>query len=387
MAITINTIRTYTPANNDNYIVATSTNSGQPNFRLNLKVETFNGSTYDERFVGLVPTRADGNIVFNLKKVLRSLVIQSLETVKHTSTFMANLGIAQIRVSAQEYYGTPAQLQGSASQQTFQVFAGWLDSYVNASFIPNDVLISSGNTGKWLAATTVQDARLSQRLFLSALVDAYTSVFERIQIVSYIGTTVFATHNLTVSGITSKFFTFGFTLGGLNALTSATIINDNVTKVTFQAQTSAGVNKSNIYTVNVVRCPNKYEQYTLFWCNTFGAPQSMTMNGRPVNRYQGSRETAEFQDGNVATGSWAFNSLTGGNETINIERKTRYLLNTGLIDVYEFNRLKDALTSYPLAILIGTNLFNCTLVTSDMEEERQFPNPSNYQLEIELNKF
>jgi hypothetical protein len=387
MAITINSIRSYTPANNDNYIVATSTNSGQPNFRLSLKVETFNGSTYDERFTALVPTRSDGNIVFNLKKILRTLVNQSLESAKHFSTFMGNTGVAQVRVSAQEYYGTPASLQGSASQQTFNVFAGWLDSYVNASFVPNDVLVSSGNTGKWLASTTEQDARPNQRLFLSGLIDAYTSVFERIQIKTYVGNTLSGTHNLTVSGISSKFFVFGFRLDNLNTLTSSTIFNDNITKVTFQGQTLGGVDKTNIYTVNVVRCPNKHDVYTLYWCNVFGAVQSMAMNGRPVNRVVGQRETAEFVDGGVITGNWGYNPLTGGEETINIERKNRYLLNSGLLSVNEFKRLKDCLTSYPLALQIGSTLFNCTLITSDLEEERQFPNPSNYQLEVELSKF
>jgi len=384
MAITINSLPSFTPSFNDNYIVATSTNSAEPNFRLNLKVEVYNGSTYDLAFEALVPQRPDGNIIYNLKSVLRDITRQSIGNVLQAFTFEGNEGINQIKISVQEYYGDPPSLEGSVSDQVFQTFAGWVSEY--NSFDPASFVITDSTSGKWLHKTTSQDARLDQLITLSALVEDYSDGLERIQIKSYTNTGLLITHNLTVSGTTSKFFAFNFKLSGLNLLTSATIITDDVVRVEFQGQTSAGVNKTDIHTINIIRCPNKYDIVTLFFCNIYGAFQSFSMEGRPVERYMGEREHAEFQDGDVSAGDWAKSRIMGGSEAINIERKNRYLLNSGLISVSEFNRLVDILQSYPLAAEINGELFNCILLTSDLTEDAEFPLPSNYQLEIELSK-
>jgi len=388
MAITNNTLKTVTFSGNNNVIVATSTNNAQPNFRLSVKVELWNGSSYDTVTSQLVPKRPDNNIVYNLEGVFRAIAKNSLLQALQTSFNVSLSTLYQIRVRLQEYYGTTPQLEGSVVDQVIRIFPATFNEYRFPAFVPNDILITASNAGRFLKSVSGQTLRLDQHFTLELISNIATSSNVRLVITSgdknnqTIGSyqiNPILTENATLRQ------SILLTLNTLNSLSlesgSQPIITDDVHFLNF----SSTALTSN-YIVNIDRSCSKHAIHTLFWLNSFGALESLSCTGRPINQFENERETAMLDSGMVSGGNWVESPLSGGIETIYTMQKTVYRLNTGLLSENDMIRLTEIGKSRSIALKIGSEIFNCELLSLPFVIDNDFPNPTNYTIDVALSK-
>lgn len=389
MAITNNTLKTLTFSGNNNVIVATSTNNNQPNFRLSVKVELWNGTTYDVVTSQLVPKRPDNNIVYNLEGVFRAIAVNSLSQALQISLLVQLSTLFQIRVTLQEYYGSTPSLQGATSQQVIRVLPATFNEYKFSAFTPNDILVTAANAGKWLKTVTSQSLRLDQHFTLENITNIGSGTGAVIQIKTYdFSGVLIDTYNLSSLFLENAFYRNSvlLTLNSLNALTLSSgtqpIITDNVNSVTFSVTTA----NTPPFQVLIDRSCSKFDIYTLFWANSFGALESLACTGRPISSFENERETAFFDSGDVSGGNWVEDNLNGGTETIYTMQKKVFRLNTGLLSANDMLRLSEIGKSRYIAIKIGSDVFNCELLTLPFQIDSDFPNPTNYSIDVAISK-
>jgi hypothetical protein len=258
------------------------------------------------------------------------------------------------------------------------------------SYAFTDWIAASTNTGKWLEMSTKQR-------YISTY-DHYASIFTTsvvlgvLEISTYdkggnLIQTATITNTVSTNNNDDRLLQFNLNSTLINAATLASgsqpVISSDVDYFTVSWKIS-GTLRSNVYTFEVDNCFINHDVYTLYWFNQFGSLQSFACNGKPYTELSTTDEMAAFEGGQVSSGDWLISTVKGGDEKIWTENKEKLRLNTGLIDVDEFNRIREMIKSPVAFVRTPDGIFNCKIENSSLRSEENFPAPDNYEINVTI---
>lgn len=413
MSVTIlSQASSHTPANNNQYIVASSTNASQVNFKYRVTVQ-INDGTYDADTVLRIPKRPDNSkLYFNPQNIAEAYVKSSFRK-DETNFFNPNPSIPsafkKITVGINEEYGSPVSGFGGASA-TYYIWNGSEDSLDFADYVystttrSRDLTLSPSLTDtihynqKNLIKTWHRGFSTRDNRYL--LITAYDSSGNTLQEVVlenplYNVTTFYSNNYLSLN--ISPWGLNNYTGVVTSILNAVPTIPTNTAQYTMFFYSVAPVISnisSNLYTVNISPLCSRYSRYVLHFLNSEGNYDSHTFN--LLSRNNTDKETSQYkQIPYTLTAANKYRYEKGTNDTIiyNTVLTNKWTLNSDWIDDTKADWLRDlfaspdvkleneagviisvkcAEKSYETKKQVNDKLFNITIeIENNLQDNRQ----------------
>jgi len=309
MAVTIHSQPgTHTPGYNEQYFVASSSNSNQTGFRYVVAV-TVGSDTITER----INKRPDnGQLYFDPSKIVQSYLDKTFETTLDVPDY-AEDSIIYVTVGITEEYGSPVSGFAGASGSYYAWNAAYTVHdfkefvYSGASSVALDLTLApsytdtininhnylykiwhkgfSTNTLYWMYIEAWDTSGLPVMLQSATIRTQFTNYADYRQ-------------NLVMANIAPTSLNrmeLSLPAGYVNKITNpgGDVIPSNTSYYTVTWQTSGGTQASNTYTVNINSMCYKYDRYVLYFLNRLGNYDSFTFN--LLNRKTSEKKTSEYK--------------------------------------------------------------------------------------------
>ena len=280
----------FTPAYNEITTICTSTNSEEPNFKVQVIVKDKDSNTLSTQ---LYPARPNGDIIIDVANVVQSQLAseQILYLLPAASGWgwQKELNTQQeYTITFQEWLGTTPAVTGAVSTGVRHVFNGSLryDEYID--FDDADYLLILNDTKKFLTAqptTRVIRDDESTSITMISDGDATANTIASLQIKTYTGTTLTQTATITNSldpnsDNDNKCLSIMAGTRDLNNSTLATgsqpLITAAITSYTVQVLDGNGATSSELLTYNIDTDCSKYTATRLHFLNRLGGLDSFT---------------------------------------------------------------------------------------------------------------
>ena len=364
MAVTIVSFaQTHTPAYNNQYLVASSTNAAQTNFKYVVTVE-INGGTSVENTTLEVPPRPDnGFLYYNPQRIARS----SIKTEFHkdeTTFFIPSLTqpseLKKVTVGIDEKYGSPVSGFGGVSSSYFI----WNASYKNLSFA--DYVYSTTTSAKdlTLVPSLIDTIKYEQKYLFKTwhkgfstrdlrylYIESFDSSNNTIQVVTFENpsyTVGAGSYNRNFLSLNVSPYGINNFSGTITAKTNIGIDNipSNAAKYTMYFLDSSPAISSNTYTVNIDTMCSKFSRYVLHFLNTYGNWDSFTFN--KLSRYNTDKDSDMFKKIPYSLNSvnkYTYDKSVNDTVVYNTVLTNKMTLNSNFINETQASWFWDLLTS------------------------------------------
>lgn len=309
MSVTIlSTAQAHTPVYNNQNLVASSTNSAQPNFKYVVTVQ-INDGLYSDDVKLKIPARPDNSkLYFNPQKVVESYVFSSFYT-GISDFFFPNPSIPssfkKVTIGVNEEYGMPVSGFGGASGSYF-VWNGAYDSLDFADYVYSTSSVSKDLT---LSPNLTDTIYYDQRYLFKTWHRGFSTNDNRYLTIKSYNSANALIQNLVIE---NPFYSIGIYYSnnyiGLNCspyalnnffgvIISASSPGLNIplatSYYTLEFSNTSSVVSSNIYTVNIKTCGSRYKKYALHFLNKLGNYDSFTFD--LLNRYNTDKNTDMYK--------------------------------------------------------------------------------------------
>jgi hypothetical protein len=366
MSVTIlSTPGTHTPARNNQYIVASSTNAAQVNFKYKVTVQ-INDGTYDLDTVLRIPKRPDNSkLYFNPQNIAESYVKSSFQKDK-TDFFYPTPSVPspfkKITVGIDEEYGSPVSGFGGASA-SYYIWNGALDDLDFADFTYSTTTKSRDLA---LSPSLIDTIHYDQKNLLKTWHRGFSTRDNR-----YLIITAFDSSGATIQEtvIENQFYSIGAFYSnnyislnvspwGLNnfsgvivSKTSAfdPVIPTNTAQYNFYFYATTPIISnisSNLNTVNISTLCSRYSRYVIHFLNSEGNYDSFTFN--LLSRNNTDKETSEYKQipyTLTAANKYRYEKDTNDTVIYNTVLTNKWTLNTDWITDAQAEWLRDLFAS------------------------------------------
>lgn len=406
MAITIlSSPGTHTPAYNNQNFVASSTNSGQTNFKYKVTVEINNG-LYNQNTTFKIPARPDNSkLYFDPKPTTRNYIASPFHTDFATNFAPADVDdfseFKKVTIGIDEEYGSPVSAFSgvSASYYIWNASYNAIDfadfvyatttkakdltlapSLTDTIHYDQKYLFKSWNRGfstrnlRYLAITAYDSAGISiqDAVIENSYYDASTAYFRN-----------WITYNCSPYGLNNT----GATVISITNLGDP-IIPTNTAYYTFYFYAAApAINNisSNAYAVYIDDYCSKYSRYVLHFLNRLGNYDSFTFN--LLSRYKTDKETSEYKKiPYVLNGSnqYRYEKYTNDTVTYNTVLTNKWTLNTDWINDATATWLRDLFASPEVRLENESGDIIAVKCTLKSYETKQQVNDKSFNFVIEI---
>lgn len=406
MAITIlSSPGTHTPTYNNQFIVASSTNSGQTNFKYKVTVEINNGY-YNQNTTLKIPARPDNSkLYFDPKPITRNYIsspFHNTETDFIVADVDDNSELKKVTIGIDEEYGSPVSAFSGVSSSYYI----WNASYNNIDFADFVYATTTKAKDLTLAPSLTDTIHYDQKFLLKSWNRGFSTRDLR-----YVSLTCFDSSGNTIQDAvlqngyydtSSAYFRNWVALNcspyGFNNITGGAIVSQSVagalvpTNTAYYAfyfySTAPAVSNisSNAYTVYIDDYCSKYSRYVLHFLNRLGNYDSFTFN--LVSRYKTDKETSEYKKipySLNASNVYRYEKYTNDTVTYNTVLTNKWTLNTDWINDAQATWLRDLFASPEVRLENESGdiiAVKCTL--KNYETKMQVNDKSfNYTIEIE----
>lgn len=337
--------QTFTPAYNDQFVCATSTEYTQPNFKYTVTV-TVNGDVAHTE--GILP-RPDGSLVFNAMKWVENYIVHYFNPDHLTNFFVATGKTANVSISILEDYG--ASPVPAATTITYTAFDACLteDEFYNYDY--NDYISGGTNAVTFLGQTFNQ-------LMVDSRVNTYQQVWlhltkgniDEVTITYNDGVNLpqVVTINPILGSPSNTYDIYCIDAGtwqfsGVTDGATVTIEFFNVSNVSLASYS---------YTVNDI-C-TKYTDYPVYYLNRFGNVPFMHFEKKSTDKLTKVVNKVRLGKNQLIGGVYTYNSWDR-EDFITSTRSTKSgTLNTDWITETQSNLLQDLFDSPLVWILNNT---------------------------------
>lgn len=350
--------------------IASSNDTAEDNFKYNVVVEYPTGAGDVEIFNGLFDPNPSGDLIFDLSPIIKDRLRMDTEdedgnllfTLPHsTGVCRSDSTVASelFKVTVNEYYGNPAEVVESGATIARQFIAGaftnkdgFQPSVANylPTFLPNTTL------GFWLGRPIVDDI-----VTIKASDDDY-------------GVICYSCDGVVTSAVIYQLYN-GATLLSSEAITADTNANDQHDAMNYLACYPANLNSDSGLTVKpnsttwthyLIRgyfgTPTFWTTKTLKFINTphpckhtpvqiayhdirNACWEFMRFDGRPTPSVTNTSKTYQKTIGDYTGTSYTFDSWARSKENYHNEIEEQWTLQSGYLDVYETQQVRDIIKS------------------------------------------
>ena len=350
-------------------LIASSTNTGQPNFRYYVEIGEGNSVTPFATF--LIQPNPTGRLVFDLAGAIGDRVqvddinvngvgfMHDLPTQLNYIFGKSSKNFKDYTISVLEYYGTPPAVDTSTETKVkCVVIDGMTPISLGAGYdLYNDYGSTSSNNEFWFTNSrnikAGQDDRACMAFInnINALLGTANAV--AIEYTLYNNTTVVATENIllnTTNGTilpSANFFPDGkvtymgvlpYNLSDADSpLTPANVPNVNTwTHYTLIPTDGFGVPYGQPLTITNTPHPCKHEPAALVWTNDLGGWDYFRFDGRVTTTSNGKAKTYKKLVGSYAAAEpFTYNTFDRGTTDYYVERSQEYTLRSGYVTQLE----------------------------------------------------
>lgn len=364
MSVTIVTMAgLHTPAYNNQYLVASSTNVAQTNFKYIVNIQ-INGGTYVDDVQLKLPKRPDNSyLYYDPSRIVRSQ-IKSVFELSTNDFFYPSINVPsefkKVTIGIDEEYGSPVSGFAGASS-TYYI---WNGSYASQDFADFTYATTSKVKDLTLSPSLTDTIKFEQKYLMKSWHRGFgTANIRYMNVKSYD-----SSGNLIQSAILlNQFYDAAggyfrnyislncspYALNNISgaALVSTTVATDvipsNTAYYTFQfSDTNFGTTTSNLNTVNIDTYCSKYTRYVLHFLNSLGCWDSYTFN--KLSRQNTDKETDQYKQIPYKLNSsnkYAYTKDTDDTIVYNTVLTNKWTLNSGYINDAKASWLKDLITS------------------------------------------
>lgn len=403
MSVTIVSFaQTHTPAYNNQYLVASSTNAAQTNFKYVVTVEINGGTTVDNTTLEIPPRPDNGFLYYNPQRIARS----SIKTDFHkdeTDFFVPSLTesseLKKVTVGIDEKYGNPVSGFGGVSSSYFI----WNASYKNISFA--DYVYSTTTSAKdlTLVPSLTDTISYDQRYLFKTwhrgfgtreleylYIESFDSSGNSIQVVTLrnllyvVGA---ATYNRNFLSLNVSPYGINNFTGTITAKFDALLDNipSNTARYTMYFLDSAPAISSNTYTVEIDTLCSKFSRYVLHFLNTYGNWDSFTFN--KLSRYNTEKDSDMFKKIPYSLNSlnkYTYDKSVNDTVVYNTVLTNKMTLNSDFINETQASWLWDLLTSPDIKLENSSGDIISVKCTTKNYETKKKVNDKLFNITIEV---
>jgi len=389
----------YTPAYNEQVVVASSTQTAQTNFRYRCEIVD-NTLTNVLATVDVFPD-ANNLCVFDAKRVVESYVTSNPTTTSMTELSKCAESFKQYYVKVWERYGTTLTNHSSgitSAVYAFNAAQRWEDF---TSWNDDTYFIKSGNVANFLTnAPDSQNIYSNEKAFLhfgvrtsgiarKARIKTYDSSGSLIQ-------TVLIKNNYNNINVNDGGRIMRMPSGwNLNDLSSGEITSGSLPIITasvaswvidiYDDSGLAQLTNTRTY-VAAIEC-TPHTSYRVHFLNALGGFDSFTFNRKHEIKDTITKQSFEPVYGSVSGGTWSYAKTDQRKKDFYIETNQTYKLNSDWISEAQSTWLYELITSPEVYIEIGGSLRSCYVKAAEYVEKIQVSDKIfNLELEIELGK-
>lgn len=390
MAVTIHSQPgTHTPGYNEQYFVASSSNSNQSGFRYVVAV-TVGSDTITER----INKRPDnGQLYFDPSKIVQSYLNNNFSRTLTDFDAQAE-SIIYVTVGITEEYGSPVSGFAGASGSYY----AWNAAYQAHDFSAYTYSTTTSAKDLTLAPSLTETININQKFLYKTWHRGFsTRDLYRLTIVAYdapasiIATSVIQNSFYNVGAYANNLITLNCSPYGLNNYTGTfvsgtpgSVVPPTTTFYTLSFKDVASNTSSSTYTINVDSMCYKYDRYVLHFLNRLGNNDCFTFN--LLNRKVSEKKTSDYKKNpfvNVSNNLVYYNDLA---DTVNYSTTitNKITLNSDWITDAQATWLKELFMSPSVILEDSTGALFSVKVTDTSYESKQKVNDRVFNITINL---
>lgn len=408
MSVTIlTTAKAHTPAYNNQFLVASSTNSGQTNFKYVVTIQ-INDGYYDADVTLKIPARPDNSkLYFNPQKIVESKIKSYFDTTAldfFNASFDVPSAFKKVTVGVDEEYGSPVSGFGGASASYYV----WNGAYDSVDFANYTYSVGTAAKDLTLSPSLTDTIHMNQKYLYKSWNRGFSSRDLRYMVITAFnsaGTPIQETviENVfynTVASPTSywrNYVTLNCSPYGLNNFAGSVISQTNpgdpiipllTTQYAFYFYSVAPILSnisSSLNTVNIDSFCSKYSRYVLHFLNKLGCYDSFTFN--LVHRSSTEKDTDSYkQIPYTLDGSnyYRYESYTGDTIIYNTVLKNKMTLNSNWIIDSQATWLRDLIMSPDIKLEAEDGSLISVVCTLKNYETKQQVNDKLFNITIEV---
>ena len=357
-----------TPAYNENWFIAESDETGQPNFKFTVNIDdSISGSTWTEQ---IEPVYGTNRIYFDAGAYAEKYMVNFFDD--NSSGWKKCVDAYRtIRVQIGETYGSPATYYPPPSSGTviYNVWNGGLDTQTFAYYNADNYLYNN-TTSNFKFLTTVGGLKVyedrSNYLYFLGTV-GNTADLPSISIATYnagggfIGTSTIARPSYTTGLIADQYQCIDIGVKGLTSIASGLVTGTYpiITSSVASYEISIAASPRPIkFGLNTITCNPKYTVYTLHYLNQKGGYD--TLHCSKVSEKTSTKSATTFKQNpwNEVSNVMTYNPSMMLEKTQGITITDSLKLNSDWLTQEEFDRHRDLFASTDIRLDLGSSTPN-----------------------------
>ena len=357
-----------TPAYNENWFIAESDQTGQPNFKFTVNIDdSISGSTWTEQ---IEPVYGTNKIYFDAAAYAEKYMVNFFEGNTYGWQMCVD-AYRPIKVQIGETYGTPATFYPppASGTITYKVWNAGLDTQTFAYYNADNYLYNN-TTSNFKFLTTVGGLKVyedrSNYLYFLGTV-GNTADLPYIDVNTYnisggfIGTSTIARPSYTTGLIGDQYQCIDIGVKGLTSIASGLvtgaypIITSSVASYEISIAASPRPIK---FGINTIECSPKYTVYTLHYLNQKGGYD--TLHCSKVSEKTSTKSATTFKQNpwNEVSNVMTYNPSMMLEKTQGITVTDSLKLNSDWLTQAEFDRHRDLFASTDIRLDLGSSTPN-----------------------------
>jgi hypothetical protein len=360
MAITINQEpQAFTPAYNENWFVATTTNQAQPNFKFVVDIVFLGDVTYTRRIKRNIYPGSTNKLVIDVHRIIENYLTHDIDLATDEVTPNANSWKGYIIRVGEEYGTTPAVYPNLAQSNIILAWNAALDFERFAVYLDVDYILGFEYSPFLTNSPAEQKVSLTDKGWLYMIQNPNGQTFTQAEVKTYdangLVQTVLINNPYNVPASSGEcFLRMPAAPASLNLLSSGSInagtlpiIDSSIVRYTIRTlDTGIPNNGSSVTkTFNIVSDCTAYTKYRLHFLNRLGGFDSFSFIKGSMVTDEINKQWYKKPKGQLvgdAFGYYMYDRLTTQYQT---EVKTTYQINSDWIDDDESEWLKELLSS------------------------------------------
>lgn len=364
MSVTIVSFaQTHTPAYNNQYLVASSTNAAQTNFKYVVTVEINGGTSVDNITLDIPPRPDNGFLYYDPQRIARASIKSEFNL---TALNFFNPSLTQssefkkVTIGIDEKYGSPVSGFGGVSSSYYI----WNASYKSLDFADYVYATTTSAKDLTLVPSLADTIKFEQTYLFKTwhrgfstrdtrylLIESYDAQGNGIQAAMIEN----SAYTVGAGSYNRNYVSLNCSPYGLNNFTGTIIsksdplldiIPSQTVRYTYYFLDTALATSSATNTVYIEEMCSKYSRYVLHFLNTLGNWDSFTFN--KLSRYTTEKESEMFKKVPytlTAANKYRYEKYTNDTVVYNTVLTNKMTLNSDFINENEAAWLLDLLTS------------------------------------------
>jgi len=360
MAITIlQEPKKFTPAYNENWFVASTTNQSQANFKFVVDIVFFGDASYTRRIKRNIYPGSTNKLVIDVHRIIENYLTDDIDLATDEVTPNANSWKGYIIRIGEEYGATPTVYPNLAQSNIILAWNAAINFEQFVTYSSGTCLLGSSGSTFLTNSPSEQNVSIDEKGWLYMIQNPNGQTFSQAEVKTYNGNTLVQTVlvNNAYSAPASSgdcFLRMPSAPASLNLIPggslnsgSQPIIGSNITRYTIRTLDTGIPNGSSSVTktYNIVSNCSDHTKYRLHFLNRLGGFDSFSFIKGSQMTDTISKYNYKKPKGELTGSSFGYTISDRLTTQYQTEVKTAYQINSDWIDDYESEWLRELLSS------------------------------------------